>query len=278
MPSVSCLTSRVWPRWGRAFVVTLIVTLVTACTGGELTSPSVESLSPLPEAPSSSPEVPAPSPEEPSASPEEPSASPEEPAPSPEEPAPSPEEPAPAPAPTVASIHLTPGGADLITQDTIQFAAYGRMSDGDSVAVAVQWSATGGTIDNAGRFVSALEPGAYMVIATHADGLADTAAVTVVHEIVRILITPTGVQLAPGESQQFGAHGLTATGDTIPVEVVWSASGGTITADGLFTAGLDSGSYQIVATLVDPELPTLARSRAARPVPTRIAGMVSETR
>ncbi|HKP14590.1 MAG TPA: S8 family serine peptidase [Gemmatimonadaceae bacterium] len=64
--------------------------------------------------------------------------------------------------------------------------------------------------------------------------------------LVNIAISPASVALQPGKSQQFTA---TVTG-TANTAVTWSQTGGSITQNGLFTAGQSPGSYQVTATSV----------------------------
>src|SRR5439155_24453568 len=57
------------------------------------------------------------------------------------------------------SVTLGSGGAQ-------QFVAYGRLNNGDSVAVTVTWSAQGGTISPSGLYTAVSVPGVYVVTAT----------------------------------------------------------------------------------------------------------------
>src|SRR6185436_3252341 len=66
---------------------------------------------------------------------------------------------------------------------------------------------------------------------------------------VVVTVQPVTASLSPGGTQQFTAT-VTGASDTA---VTWSASGGTITAAGLFTAPQIGGSYVVRATSVaDP--------------------------
>ena len=82
----------------------------------------------------------------------------------------------------VAQVIVSP---DTITLDPFQrydFRAFGRTQAGDSVAVAVTYTATGGTISASGTYTAGQVAGDYHVIAAQSGGenaLADTAAVTV---------------------------------------------------------------------------------------------------
>jgi Bacterial Ig-like domain (group 2) len=61
---------------------------------------------------------------------------------------------------------------------------------------------------------------------------------------VTVTISPTSASLAEGVSQQFSAN-LTGTSNTA---VTWSATGGTISATGLYVAGNTAGSFAVTAS------------------------------
>jgi len=58
-------------------------------------------------------------------------------------------------------------------------------------------------------------------------------------------VTPGTASIAAGQAQQFSAQ-ITGTSNTA---VVWSATGGTVSQDGLYTAGPSAGVFSVVATL-----------------------------
>jgi hypothetical protein len=84
----------------------------------------------------------------------------------------------PAPAPTLASVILTPASVSLVSSGTQKFAAYGRNSVGDSVAVTVTYAATGGTISSTGLYTAGSTGGTFRVVAA-ASGISDTSVVSV---------------------------------------------------------------------------------------------------
>ena len=61
-------------------------------------------------------------------------------------------------------------------------------------------------------------------------------------------MTPIAASVLPGGSRQFAAYGKRANGDSVPVSVAYSATGGTISAAGLYTGGQSAGSYRVIAT------------------------------
>jgi parallel beta-helix repeat protein len=72
--------------------------------------------------------------------------------------------------------------------------------------------------------------------------------ITYQQALVRIQVTPDSVFLLPGETRLFEVTGYDSLNNTMAPHVRWTATGGTINAAGLFTAGVDTGYYQITAT------------------------------
>jgi hypothetical protein len=69
------------------------------------------------------------------------------------------------------------------------------------------------------------------------------------NRVVAVAVVPPTVSVAPGEQQSFTAGGVTAAGDTVAQQPVqWSATGGTITPDGVFSAGPDLGNFSVTAS------------------------------
>lgn len=86
-------------------------------------------------------------------------------------------DPTPEPTPALARVVLRPATVYLATSSTHQFAAFGRTTAGDSIAIDVAFRATGGTITSTGLYTAGPTAGTYKVIATSSE-LADTAVVT----------------------------------------------------------------------------------------------------
>jgi hypothetical protein len=61
---------------------------------------------------------------------------------------------------------------------------------------------------------------------------------------VQVSVAPSAVSVAPGQVVHFGA---TVTGST-DTTVSWTATGGTVDANGTFTAGVTPGTYAVTAT------------------------------
>jgi hypothetical protein len=71
-----------------------------------------------------------------------------------------------------------------------------------------------------------------------------TGGASVAPSTVQVTITPQSVNLPPGASQRFTAV-VTGSNDG---RVRWSADGGSVTADGLYTAPQAEGTWQVTAT------------------------------
>ena len=152
----------------------------------------------------------------------------------------------------VVKLAVLPRSATLETTQAGHFRALGLDSNGDSVAVAVEWTATGGTITPDGIFSSAA-PGTFKVIGrgkgTSAPPDTATVVVTSVQAALRaISVSPAVAAMAAGGTQQFSASGTLTDGSTVPLPgASWQATGGTISNSGLYTAGAASGTFSVTA-------------------------------
>jgi hypothetical protein len=171
-----------------------------------------------------------------------------------------------APAPTLTSLTLSPASASLQTGTTRQFSVAGTWSDGSTTTPAVTYSATGGTITAAGLYTAGSTAGSFRVIAVQQGGtLADTSAVTITAStatLTSLSLTPASASLQTGTTQQFSVAGTWSDGSTTTPAVTYSATGGTITAAGLYTAGSTVGSFRVIAvqqggTLADTSAVTI---------------------
>lgn len=165
--------------------------------------------------------------------------------------------------PELASIAIAPGTTTLAPGLSQTFLATGYMKDGRAVPVGVNWSATGGSIDAGGTYVAGDTAGTYQVIATNTRlTVADTAEVIIgapappppppspppPPALEKVTLLPVSATLAPSATRRFAAFGRLQGGDSVAVDVAFSATGGTITSGGLFTAGSKAGTFRVIAT------------------------------
>ncbi|HLJ48142.1 MAG TPA: hypothetical protein VKU01_19140 [Bryobacteraceae bacterium] len=148
---------------------------------------------------------------------------------------------------TPVSVTVSPASASLQSAQTKQFTATVTGSSN----TAVTWTGTGGTITTGGLFTAGSTAGSFTVTAT---SVADptksgSASVTITPAPISVAVSPTSASLQPGQTKQFSAT-VTGTSNTA---VTWTATGGTISTSGLFTAGSTAGSFTVTATSVaDP--------------------------
>ncbi len=66
-----------------------------------------------------------------------------------------------------------------------------------------------------------------------------------------ISLSPASATLAPGSTQQFSISSRSTGGNVGAVSVTYSATGGTVSSGGAYTAGATAGTYRVVAALTD---------------------------
>lgn len=181
------------------------------------------------------------------------------------------------PQPTVTGVEVTPSNPSLLRGTQGYFSATGSLSDGSMVPIGVTWTATGGTIDAGGMYTAGTTAGTYRVIAQHySTGLADTVPVTVTApSLVSVQLSPASASLAAGGTVQFALTARWSDGSQGPVPAAFSATGGTISTMGYYTAGSTAGTYRVIATnggLADTSAVTIAASAPAAPSPTLAGG------
>jgi hypothetical protein len=174
-----------------------------------------------------------------------------------------------APAPTLTKMTMTPATASLQTGGTQQFTMSGVWSNGATTTPTVNYTATGGTITAAGLYTAGSTAGTFRVIAVQQGGtLADTSSVTLTAPaptLTKMTMTPATASLQTGGTQQFTMSGVWSNGATTTPTVNYTATGGTITAAGLYTAGSTAGTFRVIAvqqggTLADTSAVTVTVS------------------
>jgi hypothetical protein len=160
----------------------------------------------------------------------------------------------PPPAGEIIAVVLSPDSTSIPLQGSATFVARGRQGDGTMVSpVPVIWDATGGSISAVGVYTPGNAPGRFRVVASHESGLADTSIVVVQAPVLTgIAVSPAVVSLQAGQTQAFSASASLSDGSTQSNPgVVWTATGGSITTAGIYTAGSAAGSFRVIATLQD---------------------------
>jgi hypothetical protein len=155
-----------------------------------------------------------------------------------------------------ATVSISPHSISLQAGQQQQFAAVVSGLNNP----AVRWTASGGNINNAGLFTAPTSAGSFTVMASALTSrrrsnstvvASDSALVTVtlpnppppITGTTQVSVSPTAASLQTGGHQQFTA----AVSGSSNTAVTWSASGGTISASGQYTAPATAGTYTITA-------------------------------
>ncbi|MCL1893771.1 MAG: InlB B-repeat-containing protein [Holophagaceae bacterium] len=148
--------------------------------------------------------------------------------------------------PDPITVTITPDTWNLTVGGSHAFSAHLSGGLGNH---SVEWDATGGTIDIHGIYTAPETPGSYTITATSTEDPSKygTATVNVAIGIV-VEIEPKHWAMAEGSSHPFTTH---VTGGHGNVRVTWSATRGTITSAGVYTAPMTPGTYTITATSVE---------------------------
>jgi hypothetical protein len=149
----------------------------------------------------------------------------------------------------VVGLTIAPATASVATGGTRAFSAVATRQDNSTFVPSVSWTATGGTINSSGLYTAGSSAGTFRVVAVLQGGtLADTSTVTVVVPVLQSLsLSPASLSLVTGGSRQFTVTGQWSDGSTTAPAVTYSATGGTITAGGLYTAGNTTGTFRVIA-------------------------------
>ena len=168
----------------------------------------------------------------------------------------------------VASLIVSPDTAVLTPGTSQAFHGTGYLDTDRPVPIGINWNATGGTIDAGGNYLAGDSAGTFHVIATDTRlTVSDTATVVINVPVLppasdstpdpvpepepqldQVTLLPASATLAPKATRQFAAFGRLQGGDSVAVDVVFTANGGTVTPSGLFTAGSTAGTYRVIAT------------------------------
>lgn len=150
---------------------------------------------------------------------------------------------------TVASMTVSPTPVSLALLGTQQFTAVGRDAEGKEITITPTWSvvAGGGSISSSGLFTASTVAGQFTNTVKASSGTVNASATIVVNAgaLATITVSPAPGTMIIGATHQFTAVGRDASNNVVAITPVWSvaASGGTISATGLFTAGTTPGTF-----------------------------------
>jgi hypothetical protein len=156
-------------------------------------------------------------------------------------------------APTLSAIGISPKSAQATVGGSVQFAASALWTDGSATLPALSWSAPqGGTISASGVYSAPSVAGTYRVIVSANGGsLLDTALIAVAASapsVTSFVLSPGTASVNIGATQQFSTATTWSDGQSRASSVTYTATGGTITVGGMYTAGQVAGTFAVIAS------------------------------
>ncbi|HKV71484.1 MAG TPA: Ig-like domain-containing protein [Gemmatimonadales bacterium] len=153
----------------------------------------------------------------------------------------------------VATVTVAPKTPSVQIGKTVQLSATTRDAKGNTLTGRVVTWASGtpgnATVDGTG-LVTGAAAGTSVITAT-SEGINGTATATVTiapPTLVRIIMSPDTATINTGGTKQFSTVGKYSDSSTSAVTATYSATGGTVTASGLYTAGSTAGTFRVIAT------------------------------
>jgi hypothetical protein len=174
-------------------------------------------------------------------------------------------------APALAELSISPVSTELVPGAIKGFTVTGRMTDGSTVSVAASWTASGGAVSGSGVYTAGTQAGSFRVIARTTDGaLADTALVNISQPqatLQGLSVSPASGLVPVGGIVQFEASAVWSDGSTPLPPVIWSASGGSISQEGRWTAPTSTGTYRVIVRNMTGTLADTAAMSVVVPPP-----------
>ena len=146
------------------------------------------------------------------------------------------------------AVTISPMSASVLSGTTQQFTATVTGTSNTSVTWSVV-EAGGGAVDASGLYTAPSTPGTYHVKATSVADPTKSAQATATVPPVAITLSPASASVIAGTTQQFTATVTGASNTTVTWTVV-ETGGGTVSANGLYTAPAMPGTYHVKATSV----------------------------
>ncbi|MGH7561387.1 MAG: hypothetical protein ACRENB_10245, partial [Gemmatimonadales bacterium] len=150
----------------------------------------------------------------------------------------------------VLQIVIWPDTTVVQPGESLHFAAMVGLANGETTTEEpLIWAATGGNVSSYGSYAAPGVEGAFSVSATASNGVKAESRVVVRRVDRRLLslsVAPAAATLQGGDSRQFAATGTWNDGSSSDVNVTWSATGGSVSGQGSYTAGLTPGTYQVI--------------------------------
>jgi hypothetical protein len=144
------------------------------------------------------------------------------------------------------SVARTGSSVSLQVRDSVQLKTV-------SIKRSIRWSTTDGSVATVSRNGTVVGMGAGTAIVTASSGstlerTTVNVTATSVPVVTNLSLDPATVQLTTGGSQQFSVSARWSDGSATVPPVTYSATGGSISSNGLYTAGSLAGTFMVVAS------------------------------
>ena len=170
----------------------------------------------------------------------------------------------------VAAVIVVPQSVTVLVGTTTTFNATPRDANGGALTGrSVTWATANSAIATVSPsgVVSGIAPGSVLISAT-CEGVTGSAFVTITTApatLVQVTILPATAALLSGQTQQFTLSGQLSDGATVPVTGSFTASGGSVSGGGLYTAPDQSGTFLVIGTATGSSLRDTASVTVTRP-------------
>ncbi len=153
--------------------------------------------------------------------------------------------------PVPAALTIAPDSLVLQPDSKAVFSAVAVDQYDYPYIIDVEWTATNGLFNQQGVFTAGTVLGPVEIRATDPiSGLTASTAVLVTDQqpvLTELTISPQLVELGPGGTELFGLDANDQFGFPFFFPVKWMATGGTIDAYGIYTAGTQGGTFSVTA-------------------------------
>jgi hypothetical protein len=151
--------------------------------------------------------------------------------------------------PAVSEIKIFPDSTTTAYGDTVQFIVIAYDQYQNQIDFSPVWSANHGNVSDNGCFISDTYEGKIEITATDTAGGATGQGLVYntnqALELTQLTITPATVVIETDNVVSFEAKGWNQFNYPYDFEEVWTATGGIITASGIYTAGDTPGNFTV---------------------------------
>ena len=175
--------------------------------------------------------------------------------------------------PPAITVAITPEFVTLASGAVQTFTATVTGTADNAALFSVREGAAGGSISPAGIYTAPQSPGTYHVVATSSADTTKSAAATVTLA-APVSITPPIVSIVPRGMQTFTATVTGFSNTAVTFSILEGATGGSITAAGVYTAPATPGTYQVVATSVADTNNSAAATVTVSSPPSNLTGTI----